>query len=191
MLRNKQERREQPLRAPSNRREMVRGQKAQRGQRVRRRGRRRLGELVDRVHRLVRGRWLKLGRRLPVLGLASIVYEALGVGRSRVVVGGLVVLVDKRVVDRRVIRISAEPLLGRIILDHKDAKANLDWLITGGESGPGFRPLDMDAVRYLRDQCRELGVTFHHKQNGGVRGKDNGCLIDGQEHKFFPAALAA
>jgi len=87
--------------------------------------------------------------------------------------------------------ISAEPLLGRIILDHKDAAANLDWIITGGESGPGFRPLDMDAVRYLRDQCRELGITFHHKQNGGVRGKDAGCLVDGEEHKFFPTALAA
>lgn len=87
--------------------------------------------------------------------------------------------------------ISAEPLLGRIILDHKDAKANLDWVITGGESGPGFRPLDMDAVRYLRDQCRDLGITFHHKQNGGVRGKDAGCLVDGEEHKFFPPALAA
>lgn len=87
--------------------------------------------------------------------------------------------------------ISAEPLLGRIILDHKDAKANLDWVITGGESGPGYRPLDMDAVRYLRDQCHELGITFHHKQNGGVRGKDAGCLVDGIEHKHFPAALAA
>lgn len=86
--------------------------------------------------------------------------------------------------------ISAEPLLGRIILDHKDAKENLDWVITGGESGPGHRPLDMDAVRYLRDQCRELGITFHHKQNGGVRGKDGGCLVDGFEHKEFPPALA-
>lgn len=87
--------------------------------------------------------------------------------------------------------ISAEPLLGRIILDHKDAKENLNWVITGGESGPGFRPLDMDAVRYLRDQCAELGITFHHKQNGGVRGKDAGCLVDGVEHKHFPPALAA
>ena len=87
--------------------------------------------------------------------------------------------------------ISAEPLLGRIILDHKDAKANLDWIITGGESGPAHRPLDMDAVRYLRDQCRDLGIAFHHKQNGGFRGKDAGCLVDGVEHKHFPPMLAA
>lgn len=89
--------------------------------------------------------------------------------------------------------ISAEPLLGRIILDHAGHKAYpwLDWFITGGESGPGFRPLDMDAVRHMRDQCADLGITFHHKQNGGMRGKDAGCLVDGVEHKHFPPALAA
>lgn len=83
--------------------------------------------------------------------------------------------------------VSAEPLLSRI--DIGDAKP--DWIITGGESGPGFRPLDMDAVRSLRDQCAHNDVTFHHKQNGGFRGKDAGCLVDGVEHKHFPPALAA
>lgn len=83
--------------------------------------------------------------------------------------------------------VSAEPLLGRI--DIGDARP--DWIITGGESGPNFRPLDMDAVRFLRDQCARNGVTFHHKQNGGFRGKDAGCLVDGEEHKYFPEALAA
>ena len=83
--------------------------------------------------------------------------------------------------------VSAEPLLGRI--DIGDAKP--DWIITGGESGPGFRQLDMDAVRHLRDQCERNGVTFHHKQNGGIRGKDAGCAIDGVEHKEFPPALMA
>lgn len=89
--------------------------------------------------------------------------------------------------------ISMEPLLGRIVLDHASHKRDrwCDWIITGGESGPQRRPLDMDAVRYLRDQCAELGITFHHKQNGGLRGKDNGCLVDGVEHKHFPPALAA
>jgi protein gp37 len=85
------------------------------------------------------------------------------------------------------IGISAEPLFGRI--DIGDAKP--DWIITGGESGPEHRPLDMDAVRSMRDQCARNGVAFHHKQNGGIRGKDAGCLIDGEEHKFFPHALVA
>lgn len=87
--------------------------------------------------------------------------------------------------------ISAEPLLGRIVLDHVNSRGSLHWLITGGESGPHNRALDVGAVRYLRDQCADLGIAFHHKQNGGLRGKDNGCLIDGREHKNFPAALAA
>ena len=85
------------------------------------------------------------------------------------------------------IGVSAEPLLGSI--DIGDAKP--DWIITGGESGAGFRPLDLDAVRSLRDQCARNGVAFHHKQNGGIRGKDAGCLIDGVEHKHFPPPLAA
>ena len=83
--------------------------------------------------------------------------------------------------------ISAEPLLGYIYI----GDARPDWIISGGESGPGFRPLDMDHVRVLRDQCERNGITFHHKQNGGVRGKDFGCLVDGVEHKHFPPALAA
>jgi protein gp37 len=83
--------------------------------------------------------------------------------------------------------VSAEPLIGHIDIGN----AKPDWIITGGESGPGFRPLDMDAVRSLRDQCLRNGITFHHKQNGGIRGKDAGCLVDGVEHKHFPPALAA
>jgi protein gp37 len=82
--------------------------------------------------------------------------------------------------------VSCEPLLGRI--DIGDARP--DWIITGGESGPSFRPLDINAVRFLRDQCFRNGIAFHHKQNGGVIGKATGCLIDGIEHKAFPQMLA-
>jgi protein gp37 len=88
--------------------------------------------------------------------------------------------------------VSAEPLLGRIDMRCAMIRHGFpDWVITGGESGPKRRPLDMDAVRLIRDQCAEYGITFHHKQNGGFRGKDNGCLVDGVEHKHFPPALAA
>lgn len=81
--------------------------------------------------------------------------------------------------------ISAEPLFDFIDIGN----AQPDWIITGGESGPGCRPLDMAHVRHLRDQCLERGIAFHHKQNGGVRGNARGCLIDGVEHKAFPAQL--
>lgn len=83
--------------------------------------------------------------------------------------------------------VSAEPLLGPIDIGN----AKPDWLITGGESGPGHRLTDPAWVRSLRDQCATNGVAFHHKQWGGNRPKENGCLIDGIEHKNFPAALAA
>lgn len=84
--------------------------------------------------------------------------------------------------------VSVEPMLGRIDIGDDYIP---DWIITGGESGPGFRPLDMDAVRFMRDQCARLGIPFHHKQNGGITGKVAGCLVDGVEHKNFPEALAA
>jgi protein gp37 len=83
--------------------------------------------------------------------------------------------------------VSSEPLLGHINI----GEAKPDWIITGGESGPGFRPLDMDAVRSMRDQCAAKGIAFHHKQNGGITGKVAGCLVDCVEHKYFPSALAA
>lgn len=83
--------------------------------------------------------------------------------------------------------VSAEPLLSAINIG--DAKP--DWIITGGESGPQHRHIDPAWVRSLRDQCASNGIAFHHKQWGGTRPKENGCLIDGVEHKAFPVALAA
>jgi protein gp37 len=83
--------------------------------------------------------------------------------------------------------VSAEPLLGPI--DISNSKP--DWIITGGESGPGFRHTETGWVRSLRDQCARNGVAFHHKQWGGVRPKANGCELDGREHKDFPIQLAA
>ncbi len=79
--------------------------------------------------------------------------------------------------------VSMEPLLGYICI----GASTPDWIITGGESGPIRRDLDLGAVRSIRDQCASNGVAFHHKQNGGLRG--GGCLIDGVEYKEFPNVL--
>ena len=83
--------------------------------------------------------------------------------------------------------VSVEPMLGPIIIGNDRP----DWIITGGESGPNHRRTDPAWVRLMRDQCKRAGIAFHHKQWGGLRPKANGCLIDGQEHKAFPASLAA
>jgi protein gp37 len=63
---------------------------------------------------------------------------------------------------------------------------NLDWVVTGGESGPGFRPVDPDWFRQIRDQCVAAGVAYLHKQNGGRTPKAGGRLLDGIEWNQYP-----
>jgi len=48
-------------------------------------------------------------------------------------------------------------------------KQGLDWVIVGGESGPGFRPMSLDWARSIREQCRAAGVAYFGKQNSGPR----------------------
>jgi protein gp37 len=82
-----------------------------------------------------------------------------------------------RQVPARVRFVSAEPLLGplpSLCLDH------LQWVITGGESGPSHRPCDPDWVRDLRDRCVSAGVAFFHKQWGGRSHAARGRELDGR-----------
>jgi protein gp37 len=71
------------------------------------------------------------------------------------------------------------------------ATRGIDWVIVGGESGPGHRPLDLDWVRDLRDRCVGLGVAFFFKQVGGRTPKAGGRLLDGRTWDEFPAGRAA
>jgi protein gp37 len=80
--------------------------------------------------------------------------------------------------------LSVEPQLERV-----DLSPWLDWLqwvIVGGESGPGFRPIDIAWVRFLRDQCVEAGVPFFFKQWGGIHHSAGGRLLDGREWNEMP-----
>ena len=100
--------------------------------------------------------------------------------------------------------VSIEPLLGAIRLWQSwlpgkcfelDGKPwpSLDWIITGGESGPNHRPCDLDWVRSVRDQCIESGVAFFHKQHGGNRKIDGawgGRELDGRTWDEFPSQPA-
>ena len=85
--------------------------------------------------------------------------------------------------------VSAEPLLERIDLTHWLERGALDWVIVGGESGPGARPMDLNWVRDLRDQSVSADVAFFLKQLGGVRNKRGGgaATIDGQHWRQMPA----
>jgi protein gp37 len=84
---------------------------------------------------------------------------------------------------------SCEPLLGRLDLRSWLA-GGLEWVIAGGESGPGHRPLDPAWVRDLRDQCQAAGVPFFFKQWGGRTHSAGGRLLDGRTWDQFPAVAA-
>ncbi len=85
--------------------------------------------------------------------------------------------------------VSAEPLLERTDLTQWLNDGSVNWVIVGGESGPHARPMHLDWVRYLRDQCVSAGVDFFLKQLGGVRKKrgGGGAVIDGKQWLQMPA----
>lgn len=108
--------------------------------------------------------------------------------------------------------VSAEPLLGPIdfdrggfslILPLKSPSGKkypcIDWVIVGGESGPGARRMDARWVSDIRDQCAMDGVPFFFKQWGAhdpfthdrVGKKSAGRLLDGKEYSEFPRVSAA
>jgi protein gp37 len=99
---------------------------------------------------------------------------------------------DARVVDRidqlrrvpaRVRFLSLEPLIGP--LESLRLKG-IHWVIVGGESGPGSRPMDAKWVRSIRRQCREQAVPFFFKQWGGVHKGKAGRTLDGRTWDQFP-----
>jgi protein gp37 len=83
--------------------------------------------------------------------------------------------------------ISAEPLLGP--LEGLDL-SGIDWLIAGGESGPGHRPIRVEWLRDLRDRCADEGTAYFFKQWGGHRPKSGGRTLDGLEWSEMPAERA-
>ena len=88
----------------------------------------------------------------------------------------------------RVKFLSIEPLLGP--LDKLDLRG-IDWVIVGGESGPGARPIDPAWVTDIRDQCGRANVAFFFKQWGGVQKKKAGRTLDGRTWDEMPTQLVA
>lgn len=83
--------------------------------------------------------------------------------------------------------LSVEPLLedlGEVNLD------GIHWVILGGESGHGARPMHKEWVISLRDQCAQAGVPFFFKQWGGVRKSKAGRELDGRTYDEVPGRLA-
>jgi protein gp37 len=84
--------------------------------------------------------------------------------------------------------LSLEPLLGPL---EKLNLKGIDWVIVGGESGPGARSMDADWVKSIRNQCDDAGVAFFFKQWGGVQKKRTGRLLEGQTYDAMPRTVAS
>lgn len=91
--------------------------------------------------------------------------------------------------------LSCEPLLGPLQLNAGSEwssfdmmNGGIDWVICGGESGKGYRSMNLDWARSLRDQCQAAGVPYFYKQSSGVL-PGQGVLLDGELIQEFPAEL--
>lgn len=106
--------------------------------------------------------------------------------------------------------ISAEPLLGPLVYDGSDDSIDhpwqdvmwsdnyegpsldlhgIDWIITGGESGPEHRRFDSQWALDLLHEARETGTAFFHKQNGGRTPKAGGRELNGRTYSEWPSQL--
>ena len=94
---------------------------------------------------------------------------------------------DLRDTDAAVKFVSLEPLLGAL---PELNLSGIDWVIVGGESGPGARPMKVEWVREIRQQCREADVPFFFKQWGGTNKKKAGRMLDGRTWDEMPLAAA-
>ena len=83
--------------------------------------------------------------------------------------------------------LSLEPLIGAI--PNIDL-TKIDWVIAGGESGPGARNNEEDWVRSIRDQCDDAGIPFFFKQWGGTNKKRSGRMLDNRTWDYFPSEVS-
>jgi len=115
----------------------------------------------------------RLAKLSPDLDIAPNVWMGVSVENGTVVQR----IDDLRRADVGLRFLSLEPLLGPLPdLDLTD----IDWVIVGGESGPGARPIMPDWVRHIRDTCLDADVPFFFKQWGGTRKKAAGRELDGR-----------
>lgn len=79
--------------------------------------------------------------------------------------------------------LSCEPLIGPLEELPLDG---INWVIVGGESGPGARPMEKSWVTEIQEQCDRRQVAFFFKQWGGVRKKHNGRTLNGRTYDELP-----
>jgi protein gp37 len=96
--------------------------------------------------------------------------------------------VELRAVPAHIRFLSVEPLLGPI---EKLPLDGIHWVIVGGESGPGARPIESQWVDGILRQCRTHGVAFFFKQWGGVQKHRTGRMLRGRTYDEMPQAISS
>lgn len=89
--------------------------------------------------------------------------------------------------------LSCEPLIGPLSISGELGRGGtgLHWVIAGGESGIGARPMELTWARSLRDECRSLDIPFFFKQWGGRTPKAGGRELDGRTWDEYPPTRVA
>lgn len=115
----------------------------------------------------------------PILGMSRNIWTGVSVENARFYWR----IEALRNISPNLLFLSIEPLLGPMPDLPLDG---VGWVIVGGESGPKFRPLNLDWVRQIRDRCVSAGVPFFFKQHSGLNPKGLGRLLDGREWSEYP-----
>jgi protein gp37 len=133
-----------------------------------------LTKRADRMSELLRGKLASAAKKPHIWWGVSVEDKRYGVPRIE----------HLRAAPARVRFLSIEPLLedvGTLNLDQ------INWVIVGGESGPGARPMKPEWVLSLREQCERAKVPFFFKQWGGVQKSKAGRLLEGKTYDHLPA----
>lgn len=90
---------------------------------------------------------------------------------------------DLQCVPAQIRFLSCEPLIGPLVPLPLE---NIHWVIVGGESGPGARPMKIEWVESILGQCKQHNVPFFFKQWGGVRKDRSGRILHGRTYDEMP-----
>jgi len=139
--------------------------------------------------------WATIAAMGATQGIDLWILFPLGVGANRLLWMGVSVedsrvlarISDLRQVPAAVRFLSCEPLIGPLDQLPLDG---IDWVIVGGESGPGARPMRPEWALSVLNQCRSRGVPFFFKQWGGTRKKATGRALDGRTYDEMPRRQA-
>lgn len=138
----------------------------------------RADRMADYVKRQTQ-RWGSLAEESPHIWLGTSIETQAYLDRAKLIAS----------VPAAVRFLSCEPLLGPLDLHSVLGSDRVNWVIVGGESGPGARPIMKSWVEEIQEECSRAGVPFFFKQWGGVRKKENGRVLHEQTWDEFPVSL--